>query len=169
MWYFWWGCRGHLILITLGSERVNDFPLAGTKSVVRSAHVQARFSHRPQRGLFFTLNQAFYPLTDTLTPCPRTQCGKRRVPDAKKVFECAFWRSNSSTDMTISHILTLSLPRTFSQPFKKTRMSEVVRIGSIIIFIWVSYEKPSSPYCVVVFYGEATGENWCWSLLRVIG
>ena len=23
MWYFWWGCRGNLTLITLGSERVN--------------------------------------------------------------------------------------------------------------------------------------------------
>ena len=37
--------------------------------------------------------------------------------------------------------------KTFSQIFREKCMSEVVRLGSIIIFIWVSYEEPSSPYC----------------------
>ena len=35
---------------------------------------------------------------------------------------------------------------------------EVVRIaGSIIIFIWVSYEKPSSSYCVMLHFWGCSG------------
>ena len=41
---------------------------------------------------------------------------------------------------------------TFSQPFKEKYISEVVRIGSIIIFhLMRSYEKPSSSYCVMSY------------------
>ena len=41
---------------------------------------------------------------------------------------------------------------TFSQPFKEKRISEVVRIGSIIIFhLSKLYEKPSSSYCVLQY------------------
>ena len=48
-------------------------------------------------------------------------------------------------------ILTLpSSKSTSSQPFKEKRISEVVRIDSIIIFhMRVSYEKPSSSFCVM--------------------
>ena len=51
--------------------------------------------------------------------------------------------------------LTLSLPRsksTVSQTFEGKWINEVGRIGCIIIFhLWVSYEKPSSSYCDVIF------------------
>ena len=33
-----------------------------------------------------------------------------------------------------------------------------MRIGSISYFIWVSYEKPGSSYCVMQYSGEAAGE-----------
>ena len=47
-------------------------------------------------------------------------------------------------------------------------MGEVVRIGSVIIFVWVSYEKPNSSYAVWCYIsGEAAGEIWDWSLLGV--
>ena len=41
MWYLWWGCRGNLILITLGSERVNA-PSASDGSC-RSVHGDQKF------------------------------------------------------------------------------------------------------------------------------
>ena len=47
---------------------------------------------------------------------------------------------------------------TFSQPFKQKCMSAVVRIGVIIFYIRVSYEKPTSPYCLMLCIGEAAGE-----------
>ena len=34
-------------------------------------------------------------------------------------------------------------------------------------FIWISYGKPSSPYCVMLYFCEATGKLWNWSLLGV--
>ena len=50
----------------------------------------------------------------------------------------------------VSPFLTLPKLKKYILPFfKEKRISEVVRIGSIIIFHRVSYEKPSSPYCVM--------------------
>ena len=45
-----------------------------------------------------------------------------------------------------------SSKRTFSQLRKEECISEVMRIGSIIIFHMISYEKPSSSYCVMVYF-----------------
>ena len=67
--------------------------------------------------------------------------------------------------------LTLSLPSSksmFSQHFQEKCISEVVRIaGSIIIFIWVSYEKPSSLTLWYYISGEPAGGIWNWSHLGV--
>ena len=58
---------------------------------------------------------------------------------------------------------------TFSQPFKEQYISEVVRIGSIIILhlskamkSWILHTM----WCI--FTGEAAGEIWNWSLLGVL-
>ena len=40
---------------------------------------------------------------------------------------------------------------TFSQPLKEECISEVVRIGSIP-FIWESYEKSNSSYCMMLYF-----------------
>ena len=64
----------------------------------------------------------------------------------------------------IDYFLSLSLPSsksTFPQPFKEKCISEVVRIGSIIIFIWVSYEKEITKFSLlfdVIFVGRPQGE-----------
>ena len=82
----------------------------------------------------------------------------------------------------IIHLLTLSLPsskRTFSQHLKRKCLSDVVRIGSLIIFPLSNllYEKPSSSYCYVIFpvglqgKFEVKGTNVSWinsPLLTVI-
>ena len=54
-------------------------------------------------------------------------------------------------------LLNLPLPsskRTFSQPFQKKCICELMWISTITIFIWVSYEKPSSSLNCVMQY--------CW-------
>ena len=56
-------------------------------------------------------------------------------------------------------LLTLSFPSskgTFSQPFKDKCIIEVVRVGMVIFHLRLSYEKPSSWYCVMYF-------SWCGS------
>ena len=69
--------------------------------------------------------------------------------------------------------LTLSLPSsksTFSQPSKEKCISEVVRIGSIIIFQSESAMKSKvlhTVWCNIP--GEAAGEIWNWSLLGLKG
>ena len=64
---------------------------------------------------------------------------------------CAVCFSVSKNNMhTISPAL-LSSKRSFSQPFKERSISEVVRIGSIIIFHLISYGSPSSPYRVMYY------------------
>ena len=46
----------------------------------------------------------------------------------------------------------LSSKSTFSQPFKR-RLYEWCRENLYLsLFIWVSYEKPSSPYCVMSYF-----------------
>ena len=47
----------------------------------------------------------------------------------------------------------------FTHKFKNIILSEVVRIGSTIIFIWVSYEKSSSPYCVMLYFWRGCRGN----------
>ena len=71
-------------------------------------------------------------------------------------------------------ILTLSLPNSkskFSKPFKEKCLSEVVRIGSIIVFhlsnLWNAKLLITSVWCNIS--GEAAGETWSWSLLGVKG
>ena len=68
--------------------------------------------------------------------------------------------------------LTFSFPSSksiFSQRIKETCMSEVVRIGSVVIFHSLSklgQAKFSILWCNIP--GEAAGETWKWSLLGVI-
>ena len=67
-------------------------------------------------------------------------------------------------------LLTVSRPNISTtqypnyHPFQShaQKVQEVVRIGSIISSsIWVSYEKPSSSYCVMLYcWWEAAGEIW---------
>ena len=48
--------------------------------------------------------------------------------------------------------ITFPLPEsTFSEPFRDKYISEVVRVGSIIIS-HLSKLKPSSPYCVMLYF-----------------
>ena len=69
--------------------------------------------------------------------------------------------------------LTLSLPSSksiFSQPSKEEFISEVVRIGTIIIFKFEQAMKSQvlhTVWCNIT--GEGTGEIWTWSLLEYPG
>ena len=55
-------------------------------------------------------------------------------------------------------LFELGSERVYPFTFKK-RISEVVRIGSIIIFHLVSYGKPSSSYCVMKHFWWSCREN----------
>ena len=58
---------------------------------------------------------------------------------------------------------------TFSQPFKEKYISEVVRIGGIIIFRPGKLWKATFSILWCDISGEAAGEIWHWSLLGVKG
>ena len=55
-------------------------------------------------------------------------------------------------DVETKHADEFLLCLILSLPSSKTTMSMMVRIGSIFIFIWVGYEKPSSSYCVMWYF-----------------
>ena len=86
-------------------------------------------------------------------------------------------KKKSGEQMKLNHVndwllSTLPLPSsksTFSQPFKDNCISELVRIGSIIIFCLSKlWEARFFILCDLNISGEAaTGEIWSWSLLAV--
>ena len=86
--------------------------------------------------------------------------GKVRV--SKDSF-CRAWGTHPS-------YLSSSAPQVHSPNLpKKKCISEIAWIGVVqSSFIWVSCEKPRSPYCVMLYFlGEAAGEILNWSLLGV--
>ena len=77
MWYFWWGCRGNLKLITLGSERVKH-PVARCWMMLHEVWTKSNFmQHHPTscNGVFKRCNTSRATMLDDVAcTCCVQQC-----------------------------------------------------------------------------------------------